>query len=457
LVDPPKETVPAAIATCRAAGVRVIMVTGDHPLTAAAIARQVGIITTFTREEIAAARNIDPSLVDEEEVDAVVVRGVDLESFTQKDWDRVLSKSEVVFARTTPNQKLEIVQNLQRLKHIVAVTGDGVNDAPAEKAADIGIAMGISGSDVARDAADVILMDDDFGSIVVGIREGRTIFDNLIKTITYTITHMVPEVTPVLLNLAFGFPLGLNAILILAIDIGTEMAPAISLAYEKAESDVMSRPPRNARTDHLVTGRTLFYWYLMAGAWETLTCLLNYFLIFNHFGIRPGDFPFTDNYFIDDDDQYFCPGGWKGPICTRGPTSDQCSADSFPGGQFNTELGYPPECQNQILAYVQTGYWVALVGTQFFHIWMCKTRFLSVFTHGLFHNMMMNFGVIIELAIIIIVVFAPVHSFFHNGEFPGIYWLVVLVGWAGIFLLNEPRKWAIRNYPNNAFVKLVSW
>jgi sodium/potassium-transporting ATPase subunit alpha len=201
--------------------------------------------------------------------------------------------------------------------------------------------MGISGSDVARDAGDVILMDDDFSSIVVGIREGRTIFDNLTKTIAYTVTHMVPEVIPILLNLAFGFPLGLNAILILCIDIGTELAPAISLAYEKAESDVMSRPPRNAQRDHLVTAKTVTYWYLMAGAWETLTCFLAFFLVFDHYGVSPHNLPFSDS-------------SWNN---TGGNDVVYVNQDRYPNG-------IDSDTQEQILAQAQLAFWVCLTGTQ---------------------------------------------------------------------------------------------
>jgi magnesium-transporting ATPase (P-type) len=156
----------------------VVQVTGDHPLTAAAIARQVGIITTNTSDELAKIRKVPVSAIPDEEVDAIVIKGSDIPNpKSDKEpqniawWNRVLSKSEIVFARTTPSQKLQIVENFQRLEQIVAATGDGVNDSPALKQADIGVAMGISGSDVARNAADVILMDDDFSSIVMGCRE----------------------------------------------------------------------------------------------------------------------------------------------------------------------------------------------------------------------------------------------------------------------------------------------
>lgn len=155
-------------------------------------------------------------------------------------------KKEVVFSRTTPAQKLIIVDGCQRLKHIVAVTGDGVNDSPAMKKADIGIAMGIVGSDVAKDAADMLLLNDDFSSIVNGVEEGRLIFDNLKKSIAYTLSSNIPEIAPFIFFICFQIPLPLSTVLILCVDLGTDMVPAISLAYEGPELDIMRRKPRNA-------------------------------------------------------------------------------------------------------------------------------------------------------------------------------------------------------------------
>jgi magnesium-transporting ATPase (P-type) len=275
---------------------------------------------------------------------------------------------------------------------------------------------------------------------------------------------MMPEVIPVLLNLAFGFPLMVNAILLLCIDCGTELAPAISLAYEKPEADVMSRPPRNAKTDHLVTLKTVFYWYCMAGLWEFLSSMLAFFLVMEHYCIHPSDIPWNgDHYFSSDSDNF---------TTTCGDT-------------------YIASRQVDILAQAQTAYWVVLCGSQFFHIFMCKTRVESVFTHGLFDNVNMDYGnaaphychilhaaallfipsnlnhdvlcaffagVLIELGVILIIVFVPAHSFFQSQIFPGVYWLIVFVGWAGLFLLNEPRKYLIRKYKGqNRFVDFLAW
>lgn len=172
-----------------------------------------------------------------------------------------ISKPEVVFARTTPSQKLLIVDACQKAGHIVAVTGDGVNDSPAIRKANIGVAMG-SGSDVAKNAADMIILDDDFSSIVNGIEEGRIIFDNLKKSIMYTLCSNIPELIPFLAFIIVQCPLPMTTILILAIDLGTDVYPAISFAYEQAENDIMLRMPRSNKRDRLVPARLVSMSYL---------------------------------------------------------------------------------------------------------------------------------------------------------------------------------------------------
>merc|ERR1712172_121547 len=198
MIDPPRAAVPDAVAKCRSAGIKVIMVTGDHPITAKAIARSVGIISEGqeTVEDIANRKGCDIKDVNPREARAAVVHGGEIKELSEKALDEILMyHTEIVFARPSPQQKLIIVEGCQRMGAIVAVTGDGVNDSPALKKADIGVAMGIAGSDVSKQAADMILLDDNFASIVTGVEEGRLIFDNLKKSIAYTLTSNIPEIS----------------------------------------------------------------------------------------------------------------------------------------------------------------------------------------------------------------------------------------------------------------------
>jgi sodium/potassium-transporting ATPase subunit alpha len=197
---------------------------------------------------------------------AAVVTGQHLREMNAAQLDHLLAHHpEIVFARTSPQQKLIIVEGCQRTGAIVAVTGDGVNDSPALKKADIGIAMGIAGSDVSKQAADMILLDDNFASIVTGIEEGRLIFDNLKKSIAYTLTSNIPEISPFLLFILADVPLPLGTVTILCIDLGTDMFPAISLAYERPESDIMKRRPRDPTKDKLVNSRLISITYGQIG------------------------------------------------------------------------------------------------------------------------------------------------------------------------------------------------
>jgi len=243
------------VAKCRMAGIKVIMVTGDNPITAKAVARFVGIISDSNKtiEDIADEKGIPLDQVDPVGVNATVVLGSELNEMKPEELEKILnSHSEIVFARITPQQKLVVVEGCQRLGAIVAVTGDGVNDSAALKKADIGIAMGITGSEVSKQAADMVLLDDNFNSIVVGIEEGRLIFDNLKKSIAYTLTSNIPEISPFLMFILTGIPLALGTVAIICIDLGTDVVPAISLAYERPESNIMRRPPRDPSTEKLV-------------------------------------------------------------------------------------------------------------------------------------------------------------------------------------------------------------
>ena len=208
MIDPPRAAVPDAVAKCRSAGIKIIMVTGDHPITAKAIAKSVGIISEGNRtvEDLAEERGIPVEQVNPRDARAAVIHGSKLKDITDEELDNILKHhTEIVFARTSPQQKLKIVEGCQRGGAIVAVTGDGVNDSPALKQADIGIAMGITGSDVSKQAANMILLDDNFASIVVGVEEGRLIFDNLKKSIAYTLSSNIPEITPFLVFIVVSY------------------------------------------------------------------------------------------------------------------------------------------------------------------------------------------------------------------------------------------------------------
>jgi calcium-translocating P-type ATPase len=218
LEDPPRPEVPAAIRTCREAGIKVVMVTGDHPHTALAIAREIGLV-----------RAASP----------VVVTGDEIQRSSDTQLQLAVAAPEIVFARVTADQKMRIVAAFQARREIVAVTGDGVNDAPALKKADIGIAMGLAGTDVAREAADMVLLDDNFASIVAAVEEGRAVFDNIRKFLTYILTSNIPEVVPYLAFVLFKIPLPLTIIQILAVDLGTDMLPALALGAEAPNHAVM--------------------------------------------------------------------------------------------------------------------------------------------------------------------------------------------------------------------------
>jgi magnesium-transporting ATPase (P-type) len=254
--DPPRPEVSAAVARCRRAGIRIIMITGDYGLTAASIARRIGIVG-----------GEDPR----------IISGAELEAMGDTALLEVL-REEIIFARVAPEHKLRVVAALQSLGHVVAVTGDGVNDAPALKKADIGVAMGVAGTDVAREAADMILTDDNFASIVDAVEEGRAVFANIKKFITYIFTSNTPEAVPfILFALSQGrIPLGLTVMQILAIDLGTDMVPALALGAERPEPGLMDRPPRRP-DEHVITGALLRRAYLWLGPLQAAAAMLAFY------------------------------------------------------------------------------------------------------------------------------------------------------------------------------------
>lgn len=306
LIDPPRPGVKEAVDKCKNAGIKVVMVTGDHPETAKAIASEVHIIQegAETEEDIMDANEAagvvkgDKGYRNPMAANAIVIPGHTFNDETPQAWwdDVIYNHDNIVFARTSPTQKLIIVSNFQKRKHIVAVTGDGVNDAPALRRADIGVAMGIAGSDVSKDAADMILIDDNFASIVNGVEQGRLIFDNLKKSIAYTLSSNIPEISPFLAYITIGIPLALSTVLILCVDLGTDMVPAISMAWENKEADIMRRKPRDASTDRLVTRKLISFAYLQIGVIQCIAGFFTYLTVLNDYGYPPHILPGSARY-----------------------------------------------------------------------------------------------------------------------------------------------------------------
>lgn len=445
LVDPPRDGVLEAVNKCRTAGIRVAMVTGDHPLTAEAIARKVGIVTLATPRELAAEEGVPESELDinDDRIGAVIVTGSQLRNITTEDeWDDILTKPEIVFARTSPQQKLQIVEHLQRLGETVAVTGDGVNDSPALKRAQIGVAMGLGGSDVARDAADIVLMDDEFKSIVSAIEEGRVIADNLKKTIAYTLAHAVPEVFPLFLALALNFPLGLSGLLILSIDLITEQGPAISLAYEPAEAMVMDRPPRDPQRDRLINGALLRYAYLIVGVMQALVCMLAFFTIFWWNGV-----PLSAVYNTGSTNWMYPDSGVDLTFCgaPRGGGAEVCRTLSS-------------REQAEIYWAAQSAWYVTLISSQWFHIWVCKTRVASLLTHGVLRNPVTLYGTAVSVGVMLIITYVPfLQGIFGTWHLPGIGWVPMLGTALWLIPYSEYSKRLTRRNPDGWWARHMAW
>ncbi len=385
-----------------------------------------------------------------------------------------------MFARTTPSQKLLIVDACQKGGHVVAVTGDGVNDSPAIKKADIGIAMG-SGSDVAKNAADMLLLDDDFSSIVNGVEEGRLIFDNLKKSIAYTLSSNIPEITPFIFFILVQTPLPLDTVLILCIDLGTDMVPAISFAYENPELDIMERAPRNSKRDHLVNSKLICFAYLQIGMVQASAGFYMYFYILNDYGFKsgtlfflanevgyhpeqtdiynPGQFNYGNSNFSNPDEEGTL--GWNRTLHShedvrmfyfnRDRTAwTRCrwsEAAGDPKFYYQSQIHENSICYStESLKYAQSGYLISIVVVQWADLLICKTRNLSI-SQQLLVNQMANFGLMFETVLVGILCYVPFLNIVlgtraiaspHFG-IPSFSFFVV------IFFYDELRKLYLRN------------
>ncbi len=366
MMDPPRPEVEAAIKTCRQAGIRIIMITGDYGLTAESLARRVGMLTTHN---------------------ARIVTGSELDTLSDVELSKILAQ-EVLFARMAPEHKMRIVSALQARGEVVAVTGDGVNDAPALRKADVGVAMGLVGTDVAKEAADIILTNDNFGAIVHAIEEGRAIYDNVRKFITYIFSSNVPEVMPFLVTASMPvIPLALNVRQILAIDLGTDLLPAVALGTEKPEPNVMQRPPRK-RSTRLVDNGLLVRSFLWLGMLEAVLCYIGFFSVY----VFSGN---ADLLSI--------------------PWLEKLSYPDF----FHLEI--PAENVNKMAATVfHAGVVMAQVGNAF----ACRSGILRNTRLGWGSNRLLIYAAIFEIAGIVIIIHQEtIATYFNHVNIPLRYWL----------------------------------
>ena len=376
LEDPPRPDVHAAMTRCHAAGIKVIMATGDYPHTAVAIAREIDLV-----------RSPSPC----------VITGDALRDMSPAALQLALDHPEVVFARMSADQKLRVTQALQRKGEIVAVTGDGVNDAPALKCADIGIAMGLDGTDVAREAADIVLLDDHFATIVNAIEEGRAVFENIRKFLTYILTSNIPELVPYLASVLFGIPLPLTVIQILAVDLGTDMLPALALGAELPNPEAMQRPPR-PRHERLLSWPLLARAYLFLGPLEAAAAMALFGLVLSG-------------------------QGWQ---------SGQLLAASDPLYQQAT-----------------TACLIGIVLAQVANVFVCRHPQLPAWHFPLLANRWLLFGVGIEIALLAAIVFTPLgNAIFGTAPVDALVWWMAAALALLLFVCEETRKFLVRHRPS---------
>lgn len=371
LEDPPRPEVPQALEQCRSAGIRVIMITGDAGPTAGAIAREIGLITG----------------------DPYIIEGRECTDMPDELLRGALERDNLIFARMSPQNKMHIVSLLIEQGHRVAVTGDGVNDAPALRKAHVGIAMGLSGTSVAREAADIVLLDDNFASIVHAIEEGRAVFGNIRNFITYIFASNIPELVPYIGYILFGIPLPLTIMQILAVDLGTDMLPALALGSEKPSPEIMQSPPR-PKSERLLTRGVLTRAYLFLGLFEALAGMSAYFYVMQG-------------------------GGWSWPQ-TLAPTS---------------------------ILYLQatTACLAGIIATQAANVFTCRSPVLSVTTLGFFSNRLVLIGIAAELVLAGLIIYTPPGNAIFGCAPIGINVWLLLIPFALLLLAaDEVRKYIVR-------------
>ena len=369
IMDLPREEVYEAISTCKKAGIRVMMLTGDNPNTARAIAEKIGM-----------------------EVE-VTITGDELRKMPDNELQKILTSRSVLFARMRSEQKLRIATLLQANGEVVAMTGDGVNDAPALRKADIGISMGIKGTEVAREASDMILLGDNFASIVAAIEEGRTVYFNIKKFVTYILASNVPEILPYILQFFLRIPLPLSVIQILTIDLGSDMLPGLALGSEKPEEDIMNRPPVG-KNERILDAEVFKRGYFFLGAIEGVAAMVAFLGFLFLSGWQYGDLSIT-----------------------------------------NTTLHY------QAMTMTLLG----AITCQLMNVWTLRSWEHSSLNRGLFTNKLLLIAIIVEIIWIYMILNVPqVQYIFNTANVPPQYLLLLIPFPILLFVLHELYKWRIR-------------
>lgn len=378
MMDPPRTEVEEAIGHCQNAGIRVIMITGDYGLTAESVARRIGLLGNES---------------------AHIVNGADLEKMADDQLKDIVEEPHILFARVSPEHKMRIAAALKEKGEIVAMTGDGVNDAPALKTADIGVAMGISGTDVAKEAATIVLTDDNFASIVGAVEEGRVVYDNMKKFLAYIFAHLTPEVVPFVAFVLFGVPLPLTVMQILAIDLGTETLPALALGVERAEPDILKRPPRS-RKEKLVDVSMLMRAWVFLGVIEASLVMLGFFWVMYS-------------------------GGWS--------------------------WGQSLAADDHLYLEATTMTWAGIVATQVGTAFACRTNRVSVFKVGFWSNRWLLWGILFEIVLMILIVYLPpLQRIFQTTGLGWHQWVVLSTFPIVMFASDELRKMFARRFSATA-------
>ncbi|TCW39476.1 potassium/sodium efflux P-type ATPase [Thermohydrogenium kirishiense] len=372
MMDPPRPEVELAVKQAHKAGIKIIMITGDYGLTAESIARRIGIV-----------KGPRPR----------IITGNELDKMSDEDLKKELKNKEIIFARVAPEHKMKVVAALKEMGEVVAVTGDGVNDSPALKRADIGIAMGKSGTDVAREVATMVLTDDNFASIVNAIEEGRAVYDNVRKFITYIFAHLTPEAIPYILFSLFNIPVPITVMQILAIDLGTETLPALALGVEPPEPGVMDRPPRSPK-EKLLNLSLFLRGYVLLGIISSIAVLSGYFWVLLSGGWHWGQtLPLTD------------------------PLARKAATMSFLG----------------------------IVIMQVANVFACRTEVASMFSVSFFKNRLLNIGVVFEIVLTALLIYVPfLQKIFDTYPVSLKHWLFYVAFMPILIGAEEIRKYILR-------------